>query len=106
MLRADLKDTVKSLKDLKGKGVASNGAGAVSTYETGKSFGGGGLTLADVDLKIFPFTQMGLAFKNKAIDAGLLIPPFVWQLEQQGLAIPFASVDELFSPQPMTIAVI
>jgi NitT/TauT family transport system substrate-binding protein len=35
-----------------------------------------------------------------------LIPPFVWQLEEQGLAIPFASVDELVAPQPMTIAVI
>ncbi|MEA3026726.1 MAG: NitT/TauT family transport system substrate-binding protein [Alphaproteobacteria bacterium] len=106
MLRPDLKDTVKSLKDLKGKVVASNGQGSVSTYETGKMLEGVGLTLADVDLKIFPFTQMGLAFKNKAIDAGLLIPPFVWQLEQQGLAIPFASVDELVQPQPMTIAVI
>jgi NitT/TauT family transport system substrate-binding protein len=106
MLRPDLKDTVKSLKDLKGKVVASNGQGSVSTYETGKMLEREGLTLADVDLKIFPFTQMGLAFKNKAIDAGLLIPPFVWQLEEQGLAIPFASVDDLVQPQPMTIAVI
>ena len=106
MLRPDLKDTVKSLKDLKGKVVASNGQGSVSTYETGKMLEGVGLTINDVDLKIFPFTQMGLAFKNKAIDAGLLIPPFVWQLEQQGLAIPFASVDDLVKPQPMTIAVI
>ena len=36
MLRPELKDTVKSLKDLKGRPVASNGAGSVSTYETGK----------------------------------------------------------------------
>jgi NitT/TauT family transport system substrate-binding protein len=106
MLRPDLKDTVKSLKDLKGKVVASNGQGSVSTYETGKMLEREGLTLADVDLKIFPFTQMGIAFKNKAIDAGLLIPPFVWQLEEQGLAIPFAGVDDLVQPQPMTIAVI
>jgi NitT/TauT family transport system substrate-binding protein len=106
MLRPDLKGTVKSLKDLKGRPVASNGQGSVSTYETGKMLEREGLTLKDVDLKIFPFTQMGIAFKNKAIDAGLLIPPFVWQLEEQGLAIPFASVDELVQPQPMTIAVI
>ncbi len=106
MLRADLKGTVKSLKDLKGKVVASNGQGSVSTYETGKMLEGVGLTLADVDLKIFPFPQMGIAFRNKAIDAGLLIPPFVWQLEEQGLAVPFAAVDDLVKPQPMTIAVI
>jgi NitT/TauT family transport system substrate-binding protein len=106
MLRPDLKDKVKSLKDLKGKVVASNGQGSVSTYEVGKMLEREGLTIKDVDLKILPFTQMGIAFKNGAIDAGLLIPPFVWQLEEQGLAVPFASVDELVQPQPMTIAVI
>src|ERR1700733_6372213 len=71
MLRPDLKDTVKSFKDLKGKVVASNGQGSVSTYEVGKLLESVGLKLSDVDLKIFPFTQMGIAFKNKAIDAGL-----------------------------------
>jgi NitT/TauT family transport system substrate-binding protein len=106
MLRPDLKDTVKSFKDLKGKVVASNGQGSVSTYEVGKMLEREGLTIADVDLKIFPFPQMGLAFRNKAVDAAIVIPPFVWQLEEQGLAIPFGNVDALVQPQPMTIAVI
>jgi NitT/TauT family transport system substrate-binding protein len=106
MLRPELKDTVKSLKDLKGRPVASNGAGSVSTYETGKMLEREGLKLTDVDLKILPFTQMGIALKNKAIDAALLIPPFTWNLEAQGIAIPFADVDVLVQPQPMTIAVI
>jgi len=106
MIRPDLKDSVKSLKDLKGKVIASNGQGSVSTYEVGKMLEREGLTIADVDLKILPFPQMGIAFRNKAIDAGIVIPPFVWQLQEQGLAIPFASVDELVQPQPMTIAVI
>jgi NitT/TauT family transport system substrate-binding protein len=106
MLRPDLKDTVKSFKDLKGKVIASNGQGSVSTYEVGKMLERDGLTIGDVDLKILPFTQMGLAFRNKAIDAAIVIPPFVWQLEEQGLAVPFGNVDELVQPQPMTIAVI
>src|SRR3954464_529579 len=106
MLRPELKDTVKSLKDLKGRPVASNGAGSLSTYETGKMLEGVGLKLSDVDLKIIPFTQMGIALKNKAIDAALLIPPFTWNLEAQGIAIPFGGVDALVQPQPMTIAVI
>ena len=106
MLRPDLMDSVKSLKDLKGKVLASNGQGSVSTYEVGKMLEREGLTIADVDLRILPFTQMGIAFRNKAIDAGILIPPFVWQLQEQGLAVPFAAVDELVQPQPMTIAVI
>jgi NitT/TauT family transport system substrate-binding protein len=106
MLRPDLKGTIKSMKDLKGKVVASNGQGSVSTYEVGKMLEREGVTIADVDLKILPFPQMGIAFRNKAIDAGILIPPFVWQLEEQGLAVPFGNVDELVTPQPMTIAVI
>jgi NitT/TauT family transport system substrate-binding protein len=106
MLRPDLKDSIKSFKDLKGKVIASNGQGSVSTYEIGKMLEREGLTIADVDLKIMPFTQMGLAFRNQAIDAALLIPPFVWQLAEQGLAVPFGNVDELVQPQPMTIAVI
>jgi NitT/TauT family transport system substrate-binding protein len=106
MLRPDLKDSVKSFKDLKGKVIASNGQGSVSTYEIGKMLEREGLTIADVDLKIMPFTQMGLAFRNQAIDAALVIPPFVWQLAEQGLAVPFGNVDELVQPQPMTIAVI
>ena len=106
MIRPDLKDQIKSIKDLKGRVVASNGQGSVSTYEVGKILETAGLTLADVETKILPFTQMGIAFTNKAIDAGILTPPFVWQLEEQKLALPFASVDELVQPQPMTIAVI
>jgi NitT/TauT family transport system substrate-binding protein len=106
MLRPDLKVQVKTPKDLKGKVIASNGQGSVSTYEVGKILEKHGLTINDVELKILPFPQMSIAFANKAIDAAIVIPPFVWQLEEQKIALPFASVDELVEPQPMTIAVI
>lgn len=106
MLRPDLKDQIVTPKDLKGKVIASNGQGSVSTYEVGKILEKNGLTISDVELKIIPFPQMAIAFNNKAIDAGIVIPPFVWQLEEQKFALPFASVDELVEPQPMTIAVI
>jgi NitT/TauT family transport system substrate-binding protein len=106
MLRPDLKDKVKTLADLKGKVIASNGAGSVSTYEVGKMLETAGLSIADVDVKIFPFTQMPVAFANKAIDAGIVIPPFVWQFAEQGLAVNFAEPDALVKPSPMTIAVV
>ena len=95
MLRPDLMDKVKSLADLKGKVVASNGAGSVSTYEVGKMLETKGLKIADVDVKIFPFTQMALAFSNKAIDAAIVIPPFVYQLLEGGYAKGFAEPDAL-----------
>src|ERR1700731_3585020 len=36
MLRADPKDQITDLRQLKGRAIASNGVGSVSTYETGK----------------------------------------------------------------------
>jgi NitT/TauT family transport system substrate-binding protein len=106
MIRPDLKDTIKSPKDLKGKVIASNGTGSVSTYEVGKILERDGLTINDVEIKVIPFPQMAVAFANKAIDAAIIIPPFVWSLEEQKIAVPFAEVDDLVTPTPMTIAVI
>jgi NitT/TauT family transport system substrate-binding protein len=106
MLRPDLKGKITSLEGLKGKVIASNGAGSVSTYEVGKMLETVGVSIADVDVKIIPFTQMPVAFANKAIDAGIVIPPFVSQFLDQGHAIGFAEPDVLVKPSPMTIAVI
>src|SRR6516165_1168489 len=106
MLRPDLKGKITSLAELKGKVIASNGAGSVSTYEVGKMLETVGVSVADVDVKIIPFTQMPVAFVNKAIDAGIVIPPFVSQFLEQGHAVGFAAPDDLVRPNPMTIAVI
>ena len=106
MLRPDLADKVKTLAQLKGKVIASNGAGSVSTYEVGKMLETAGVAISDVDVKIFPFTQMPVAFANKAIDAAIVIPPFVYQFRDQNLAVDFAEPDALVKPSPMTIAVI
>ena len=104
MIRPDLKDTIKSMKDMKGRNIASNGPGSISTYEIGKMLAPAGLTLADVNIKIFPFPQYAVAFANKAIDAGLVIPPWVLSYEKQGIALPFGAADKLVTP-PVTISV-
>ena len=106
MIRPDLKDQVKSFKDLKGKVIASNGTGSVSTYEVGKMLEREGLTINDVEIKVIPFPQMSVAFVNKAIDAAIVIPPFVWAFEDQKIAVKFGEADDLVQPSPMTIAVI
>lgn len=106
MLRPDLKDEIKDLKQLKGRTIASNGVGSVSTYEVGKMLETAGLKASDVDIKILRFPQMGPAFANKAIDAALVIPPFTYEYLDQHLAVDFAEPDKLVQPSPMTIAVI
>jgi NitT/TauT family transport system substrate-binding protein len=105
MLRTDLKDTVKSLKDLKGKVIASNAPGSISTYEIGKLLETVGLKFEDVEIKNIPFGQYAVALKNKAVDGALAIPPFRFAIETAGLAVPFAESDDLIEPRPMTIAV-
>jgi NitT/TauT family transport system substrate-binding protein len=105
MLRPELKDKIKTGKDLKGKIIASNGAGSISTYETGKVLEAHGLTLQDVEIKVIPFTQMGLALKNGAVDAALLIPPFTYQVRDQGLGVMFIDPDDFQKPQPVALAV-
>src|SRR5215468_2951624 len=54
MLRPDLKDKITRIRDLKGKTIATNGPGSVSTYEIGKVLETDGLTIGDVDLKVLP----------------------------------------------------
>jgi NitT/TauT family transport system substrate-binding protein len=105
MLRPDLKEEITRPEQLKGKVIATNGNGSVSTYEIGKLLALAGLTINDVDLKVLPFPQYAVAFANKAIDAGLVIPPFGTQYIKDNVAVPFLSVDELIKPTPMTIAV-
>jgi len=106
MLRSDLKDQIADVKQLKGKVIATNGTGSVSTYEIGKLLRRGGLTIDDVDLKVLPFTQYALAFANKAIDAAEVIPPWTTQFVKDNIAVPFLNVDEFVTPTPMTIAVV
>jgi NitT/TauT family transport system substrate-binding protein len=105
MLRPDLKDKVTRLAQLKGRTIATNGQGGVSTYEVGKLLETDGLTLDDVDLKVIPFTQYAIAFANKAIDAAITIPPFTAQLMEGGHAVSFKDPDDLVTPHPLTIAV-
>src|SRR5947209_766882 len=85
MLRPDLKGQITRPAQLKGKTIASNGMGSVSTYEVGKILETEGLTIADVDVKVLPFPQMPVAFRNNAIDARIVIPPFVSTFLENGV---------------------
>ena len=98
-------ERVRTIRDLKGKIIASNGQGSVSTYEVGKMLETDGLTIADVDVKVFPFNQMVIGLANKAIDAAIVIPPFTSQFLDRGFAVSLKEPDDLVKPWPLTIAV-
>ena len=74
MLRPDLKDTVKSLKDLKGRSSPATAHGSVSTYEIGKMLESDGLSSPTSTSRSFRSRRWASRFKNKAIDAALAHP--------------------------------
>jgi len=105
LVRTDLKDQIKSVAQLKERPLASNSRGSITNYEIGKILGTVGLGFRDVDLKFIPFTQVAIAFANKAVDAAFVIPPFAAQIAEQGLGVVVADPDDFVTPHPMTIAV-
>src|SRR5262249_24252535 len=65
LIRPDLKDKIKTIADLKGKVIATNGAASVTNYEIGHVLASAGLTLKDIELKVLPFPQMSIGLANK-----------------------------------------
>ena len=61
--------------------------------------------LKDIETKILPFPQMGVGLANKAVDAALVIPPWAFQLVDQGIGAPLADIDDYVRPSPINIAV-
>jgi NitT/TauT family transport system substrate-binding protein len=105
LVRADLKDRIKTFSDLKGRSLASNSRGSITNYEIGRMLEKAGFGFKDVDLKFIPFPQVAIAFANKAIDAAFLIPPYASQFAEKGLGFEFADPDDFVTPHPLTIAV-
>ena len=105
LIRADLADVIKTPADLRGRAIASNGPGTVTTYEVGKILKSGGVGIKDVDIKILSFVQMGIGLANKAVDAALVIQPWASQYVEQGIARVLADPDDYADPKPLTIAV-
>ena len=103
LVRPDLADQFKTVADLKGRSVAIVGPGSAAVYELGKVLETAGMTLKDVDVKYAPFTQMGAAFANKAIDVAFEVPPFGSLVVEKGLAVRWLDPDKIIKPTPMSI---
>ena len=105
LIRPDLKDKIKSIADLKGRIIATNGAASVTNYEIGHVLASAGLTLKDIELKVLPFPQMSIGLVNKAVDGAIVIPPWVHQVIDQGIGTVLADPDDYVKAVPMNIAV-
>ena len=103
LVRADLKDVIRSPRDLKGRNVAVSGVGALSVYELGSLMESVGMSLADVNVKPLAFPQMGAALAGKALDVALMVAPFSDAAVSSGLAVPWIDPEEgVIKSLPMT----
>lgn len=87
LLRPDLREKLTTVAHLKGRKVAVNTAGSALVYSLGKILESAGLTLKDIDLVYIPWPDMGTALKNKAIDAGFAVEPFVSAISERGFGL-------------------
>ena len=94
LIRPDLKGVVRGLADLRGRVVAVGAGASIFNYETDRLLNLAGLSLRDVELKTISATQLGAAFRNGAVDAGLAFTPFTYLLPAQGLAVSLLEVDD------------
>mgnify|MGYP005845244461 CR=1 FL=1 len=106
MIRADLKDKIKKIADLKGRKVAVNAKGSPLEYMLGKMLGSEGLSIKDVEIVYMPWPDMGPAFARGAIDAGGLVDPLATQFQERGHAIIWKRTPDFIKDPYMEVAAI
>ncbi len=89
LVRKDLVDSgrYKSLKDLKGMTISTAGQGAGSESALNEALKKGGLMWSDAHVVYMGFPETLVAFKNKAIDAGIVNEPTLSRLLSEGIAV-------------------
>jgi NitT/TauT family transport system substrate-binding protein len=105
MVRKDLLDSgqVKDYADLKGLTITTTAKGNSTEVDVAKALEKGGLTLADINYVNMSFTDMISAFANRAIDAGIVIEPFISRIESQGTALRWKGTTEFYGNQQVAV---
>lgn len=89
MVRTDLVESgaVRDYADLKGRTISSTSRGNSTEVEIMGALTKGGLTFEDINYTSLSFPDMISAFANGAIDAAIVIEPYVSRIESQGTAV-------------------
>ena len=81
LVRADLKDQIKTMADLKGKRIGVNSLQSTTFNYVMRGISKGGLGKDDVVFVEMPFNQFIPALEKKAVDAVMVYPPLVQTIE-------------------------
>jgi NitT/TauT family transport system substrate-binding protein len=97
LVRKDLADSgaYRDYADLRGLKIAVNTIPSVDSVLLGRALDRGGLGFGDVDVTEISFPDQLAAFGNHAIDASLLIEPFVARAVEENLATRVVTFDQL-----------
>lgn len=93
-IRADLADSIKDFKDLKGRKFAVPGKGVSSATQLGIALRLGGIEPNEVELIPLGLPEMVAALSNKAIDGATLLEPFVALAVAKHIAVRWKGMDE------------
>ncbi|MGE4339316.1 MAG: ABC transporter substrate-binding protein [Pigmentiphaga sp.] len=96
VVRKELVDngTVKTLADLKGLSVASPSRNSPMEFQLDIALRSVGLELEDIRIEQLTFPSMLSAMDNGAVDAALLIEPFVANASQRNIGVRLLGFDE------------
>lgn len=86
---------VRITADLRGRTIAENAPGVITTYALERELQRAGLTLQDVNFTTMAFPDMLPAFANGAADAAFLVEPFITLAEQRGIGQCWRPTSEL-----------
>ena len=105
ILRNELKATVKTARDLKGRMIAINTPASVLHFMLGRLMESEGMTIADLQTISMAWPNMGPGIESRAIDGGTVVEPFAAQYSQKGISFPFRRAADFMTKPPLEVSV-
>ncbi len=106
VLRNDLKASVTSAKELKGKVIGINAPASVLHFMLGQFMETEGLTIKDVQTINMAWPNMAPGMETKALDGGMVVEPFATQFSLKNISFPFRRAADFMKKPPLEVSVI
>jgi len=106
VLRNDLKSTVTSAKQLKGKMIAINTPASVLHFMLARLMESEGLSIDDVSTISMAWPNMAPGMETRAIDGGMVVEPFATQFTAKNISFPFRRAADFMKSPPLEVSVV
>ena len=106
VIRNDLKDMIRSPRDLKGRVIAINTPASVLHFMLGRLLESEGLSIGDVQTINMAWPNMGPGMETKALDGGMVVEPFAELYSQKKISFPFRRAADFMKKPPLEVSVV